>query len=411
MAATPMLTAREEWRSYPLLPIAAAVGYATSVIHVYGFGPYIEPISREFGWTRTQITIGMTIATLLQSLFSIPIGMLVDRMGSRRLGVLGLLTMPGAFALVGTATGSEANWYLIWALISIGVLPVQSTIWSSAVASRFTASRGLALAIALCGSSVAAAVLPWLATELIGAYGWRQAIFYYSAIWAAIGFPIVALFFRGARDGGAKEAAPAYVNVPGMGLLEGLKSTVFLRLLLASVLITFAVIALLFHFIPILTGAGMDKLQAAGCAALIGLFSIAGRLITGVLLDRFRGSLVGAVAFLMPAIGCLLLIASAGTGPAPYVAASLIGLALGAEIDVIVYLTTQYFGLRNFGALYGGLLMALSLGTAIGPLAASRVFDLYGSYAPFLWLIVGAMIGSSLALASLPRPPAGTADH
>jgi len=341
--------------------------------------------------------------------------MLVDRFGSRRLGVLGVLALPGAFALVGTATGTAANWYMIWTLIAVGVLPVQATIWTSAVASRFAASRGLALAVTLCGSAIAAAVLPWAATELIGAYGWRHGLFAYSAIWSALGFPVILLFFRGARDKPARSAAavPAPAELTGMGIAEGLRSSVFLRLLVVSALCTFATTALIVHFVPILTDRGMSKLEAAGCAALIGLSSIAGRICTGLLLDRFRASLIGAAAFVLPALGCVLLVLGPD-GMKAYAAASLIGLALGAEVDVIVYLTTRHFGLRNFGALYGGLQMALSLGAATGPLAASRVFDIAGNYLPFLWLTAGAMLFSSLALASLPRPPAnepGAAGH
>lgn len=73
-------------------------------------------------------------------------------------------------------------------------------------------------------------------------------------------------------------------------------------------------------------------------------------------------------------------------------------------MDVIVYLTTRHFGLMSFGGLYGGLLTALSIGTATGPLGAAAVFDRYGSYAPFLWLTIAFMIASSVALWSLPAP-------
>jgi len=78
----------------------------------------------------------------------------------------------------------------------------------------------------------------------------------------------------------------------------------------------------------------------------------------------------------------------------------------GAEVDIIVYLTTRHFGLASFGALYGGILTALSIGTALGPLGASAVYDGTGNYAGFLWIAVGAMGLAALLLASLPRPPA-----
>lgn len=405
-----------EWRRHYMLPVAAALGYATSVIHIYGLGPYIEPISAEFGWSRAQTTAGLTIATLIQAIFGVPIGFLVDRIGPRPLGLVGVLLTCAAFAVIGTATGDLFNWYLLWGLMAAATLPVQATIWTSAVATRFEASRGLAFAVTLCGASVAAALFPYLGTRLIAAYGWQTAMAVQALIWVAVAFPVILLFFRGARDKQRKQAdkdipASEASEAPGASFAEGLRSSIYLRLLLASLLFTFTILALVVHFLPILTGRGLDKLEAAGIASLVGLFSIAGRLGTGLLLDRFRGSLVGAAVFLLPVAASLLLIAGGNGYLEAALAAALIGLTLGAEVDVVVYLTTRHFGLRNFGALYGGLLVALSIGTATGPLAAARIFDTYGSYAPFLWLSMAFMVASSIALASLPRPAFGTGRH
>lgn len=400
-----------EWRRYPMLPIAAALGYATSVIHIYGLGPYIAPIGESFGWTRTQTTIGLTIATLIQAVFSIPIGLAVDRFGPRRFAVTGVLLTTGAFALLGTASGNETQWALLWCVMAAATLPVQATVWTSAVATRFEASRGLAFAITLCGASVAASVFPLLGTWLIKAHGWQTAMAIQAAIWTAIAFPAILIFFRGATDEPRKPAAEAAAPAPleGATLAEGLRSTIYHRLLLASLLFTFTIIALVVHFVPILADRGADPLAAAGIAALVGIFSIVGRLATGALLDRLPGSLVGAVAFVLPALGCLLLLFAGDSTAGQMLAAALIGLTLGAEVDVVVYLTTRHFGLRTFGGLYGGLLAALSIGTALGPLAASRIFDLSGGYGPFLWLTIALMVASSLALATLPAPRYGRA--
>lgn len=410
----PALTRAQEWRRFGMVPVAGALGYACSVIHIYGLGPYFEPVGREFGWSRTEITYGLTISTLLQALLAVPVGMAVDRFGPRRIALMGVPLTGVAIGLVGTATGSLANWLLLWLLVALAVLGVQATVWASAVASRFSASRGLALAIMLCGASIAAALFPWMATELIEAKGWRAAIAWQSGIWTAITFPMVVLFFRSASDAG-REAGEAAAKAPvpgGATFREGLRSPIYIRLLVASLLFTFIVLGLVVHFVPILTDSGMDKVAAAGIAGLVGLASLAGRLGTGLLLDHFRGSLVGAVVFMLPVLGCLLLLL-AGTNPVgAAVAALLIGLTLGAEIDVIVYLVTRYFGLASFGALYGGILTALSIGTALGPLGASAIYDGTGDYAAFLWLAVAAMATAAALLASLPRPPAaGAHDH
>ncbi len=396
-----------EWRRYGMVPIAAALGYATCVIHIYGLGVFIEPIAKEFGWSRAAVTVGLTLSTGLQALLAIPIGMAVDRFGPRKLAVIGILLTCAAFANLSTATGTMSNWYMIWLVMSAASLPIQATVWTSAVASRFHASRGLALAVTLCGASVALIVFPFLGAELIQSYGWREAMRIEAVIWLVVAWPIIFFLFRGAQDerkpsaqaGEAKAAA-----LPGMSLLDGLKTTVFLRLLVVALLFTFAAIGLNVHFPLILKGYGFSPVASAALASLIGWFSIPGRLVTGMLLDRLRASLVGAVAFLLPAIACALLLYGAGSALTVGVAAAFIGFTLGAEVDVLVFLTTRYFGLRNFGGLYGGILAALSIGTAFGPLAAAHVFDQWQSYNPFLMSTFITMLASSLLLASLPRP-------
>jgi predicted MFS family arabinose efflux permease len=219
------------------------------------------------------------------------------------------------------------------------------------------------------------------------------------------------LFFRGARDVSAaarREAEHTRPALTGTDAMEALRSLVFARLFIASVLFTFTLIALVVHFIPILTNAGADRLAAASVASLIGISSVVGRLGTGYLLDHFRASRVGALIFLLPIIACALLLLAGANPLAQSAAAIVIGLTLGSEIDVIVYLTTKHFGLKNFGAIYGGLLTALSIGTAFGPLAAAAVFDHSGSYVPFLSMTIAFMACSSLALVSLPQPESTT---
>jgi predicted MFS family arabinose efflux permease len=334
--------------------------------------------------------------------------MLVDRLGPRRIGLVGVLLMCSAYALLSTTTGKPANWLVLWGILAVGNLFVQTTVWTSAVASRFAASRGLAFAITLSGASLAATVFPILATWLIGSHGWRTAFAAMGGIWAALVLPILFLFFRGAQDQGRREheANPrAPRELAGISLSEGLRSPVLYKLLMAGGLFSFTLIAILVHFVPILKDSGAAPLAAAGIASLIGIFSIFGRLGTGLLLDRFPGHLVGAVAFLLPIIACVLLLLDGARPVSQAVAAAFVGLTVGSEVDVIAYLAAKHFGLKNFGTLYGALVMALTLGTAFGPLAAGAVFDHYHSYLPFLLLTVAMMAASSMALVSLGPPP------
>lgn len=394
-----------EWRSFWYLPVAAAIGYSTAVLHTYALGPFIEPLQQEFGWSRGQISVGLTIAGLGGAALSVPLGMLVDRVGPRIVALIGVVLMTAAFGLLGTATGSVTNWLVLWCLIAFANVWLQAAVWTSAVASRFEKSRGLAFAITLSGASFSAVVFPVLATWLIGQYGWRTAFMALSGIWLVLVWPVLWFGFRGARDvkrpaAAERAAAPAAV-LTGASVPEALRSFDFYKLLLASGLFTFTAIGIIVHFVPILTDRGADPLEAAGIASLVGVFSFIGRLATGFLLDRFPPHWVGGGVFLLPIVSAALLLLDGANPLSQAVAAAGFGFTVGAEVDVIAYLVSRRFGLKNFGVFVGAMTGALTLGLAFGPLAAGMAFDREGSYAGFLVLTMIFMAVSSLALATL----------
>src|SRR5690606_38195790 len=101
---------------------------------------------------------------------------------------------------------------------------VQTTVWTSAVTSRFEASRGLALAITLSGASVAATLFPVMTTWLIGVFSWRTAFMASSAIWGVVVLPVLFFCFRGAKDVGSRAKVDGPVVVlPGVTFLEGIR--------------------------------------------------------------------------------------------------------------------------------------------------------------------------------------------
>ena len=90
------------------------------------------------------------------------VGLAIDRFGSRRVGLPGLIVYLVGVALLSTATPSIWHWWSLWALIAVGTVLIKPTVWVAAIASRFDANSGIALAIALCGTSIGAAILPFL---------------------------------------------------------------------------------------------------------------------------------------------------------------------------------------------------------------------------------------------------------
>ena len=105
--------AAQEWRQFWFLPLVAALGYSTAVLHTYVLGPFIEPLQNEFGWTRARISFGMTIAGLAGAVLAIPVGLMVDRFGPRRMVLVGTLLGTLLLGTIGPALsflGVSAQW-------------------------------------------------------------------------------------------------------------------------------------------------------------------------------------------------------------------------------------------------------------------------------------------------------------
>lgn len=400
--------AKNEWRQHWTLPLAASLGNSTTVLHIYSLGSFMVPLQAAFGWGRAEISVGTTVAAGVAVVSGPAVGFLMDRWGPRVIGLLGVAIMCAVYALLGSASGTIANWLALWCLIGFGTSWVQATIWTSAVASRFDASRGLAIAVTISGSGLAAAVLPALATWMIASFGWRTGFAALALVWAIVVLPFVFMFFRGAQDSRpvpvAGEPDPRDA-LAGLTMGEALRSPSFYKLAVAGMVFTIPVIGLLVHFVPVLQDRGLSALSAAGIAGLAGISSIAGRLGTGILLDRFRPERVAMIVFLLPiAAGFLLLL---GSGPlALSAAAIIIGFSLGSELDVIIYLASRHFGLKNFGAVFSTMLIGLGVGSALGPVSAGAVFDHFGSYTNFILLIFPLVALGSLLLGSLGPAPA-----
>ena len=381
---------RREWRLAWTLPLVSAVGYGVGVAHNYSFGLFILPLEHEFGWSRSAISIGLMMYSVINVGLSFVLGMLIDRFGARRIALPGMTFYCAAIAGLSLVGSNILSWWALWLLLGTASLMVNSTLWSSAVVSRFDRSRGLALAITLCGGGVSAVFVPLLTSKLLTAFDWRLAYVGLGAVLALVALPALFLFFRDRHDIvrtlGEANAEAQVVHVSGYSIREALGSPHYLRLAGATTFMLLCLMAMFINLVPILVAHGVASTSAAGIAGLAGMGSIIGRLCAGWLLDRISGAVIGGIAFGMPMVVALLLLL--GGPPFAIPAAFLLGVTVGTEIDVIGYLTSRYFGMRNYGAVFGSMIGLMSLSTGLGPLIGNLIYDRFGSYD---WLLIGVV--------------------
>lgn len=397
-------TGAELASGWPLLGAATlGSGMGASSLIFYSLGVFVAPLQAAFGWSRGDVSSAMIYSSAGLVLAAPALGFLIDRVGERRIALASIPCFAGVVYALSLLEGSLAAFYgcfFLAAVLGCGTTPI---LYTRAVAGHFDRARGLALGITLAGPGTAAIVLPPFVVGVIEDGAWRSG-FRVLALIALAAWPLVWLWLRPARP----PAGAASAATPGSGRRAALRSRIYWTLAVCFALVAMAASALVVHMVPMLRDAGLDAAHAARVASLIGLGVILGRLLIGWLIDRLFAPRVAAAIFTVAALGCVLL-ASGGPREAP-VAAFLIGFALGAEVDLMAYLTSRYFGLRHYGFLYGTVYSCFWIGIASGPALAGRLYDATGGYAIALWSIVGLFAAGAVAALTLPGFTS-TAEH
>lgn len=381
--------------------LVAGIGLSihSAPILTFTAGVFLKSLSQEFGWSRTQISLALTFASLGMALTSPFLGRLVDHFGARRV----ILPAVGLFGVsVLSLYGLSAHlWHFYAVFLFAGVVgsgtgPVA---YSKVISQWFDQKRGQALGLAMVGSSAGVFLMPSLAQALISVVGWRSAYVVLGLLTLGITLPVVGLFLTetpqlmGLEPDGEAQATATVAKKPGqepgLSSREARHTATFWVLVSAAFLVSASFVGCLIHLVPLLTDRGVSA-QSAALATSVGAGgALLARAGTGYLLDRFLASQLAVYFFCASALGIVLLW-SGVVGGLAFVAAVLVGLGQGAEFDILPYAVTRYFGLRAFGEIYGSLFAAVTLGGAIGPLVMGVSFDVTGSYSLALLSFAGA---------------------
>ncbi len=399
-----------EWRNGWALVLACFVGFSFFSVPTASLGVFMQPVGEEFGWGRTLISAGTSISSVVTALLSPFFGILIDRYGSRRLALPGLVVTSLAIAGIALANGSAAQWLAIWAFYALISISVKTTVWTAAVSGTFTAGRGLALGLTLSGTAAAQIIAPPLSNWLIDAYGWRLAYVAIGLGWGSFALLLSWLFLYDAHD--RQRAATrsgqtaAVIAPPGLQVAEAWRSRALWTIALSTFMMMLLSLGLQIHQVPILTGVGVSRTNAAWLAGLFGVTGIVGKLVTGWLLDRFpNANWIGAVTLAGNGIAFALLLTGDLTPGLIVAAITINGYSAGCKLQICTLLTSRYGGMRNFGKIYGAMTSVVALGSGLGPMVAGMVFDLTGTYDGFLLAgTVGCVICGALVF-SLPACP------
>lgn len=381
-----------------ILPFVAMFGVAGSAAYTYSSGILMVELVREFGWTRTEFSAALTMQMLMGLVFMPIAGRVIDRVGPRLVILAGIVPMTGAFSLFGLMDGQLWQLWLFAGLLALTLATISPVGWYTAVVRSFDDRRGLALAIALAGIGLAAAIWPILAATFVSALGWRLTFPALALSWSVVALPLVFFYFHPPGISPPEAGAPV---LPPLGPV--LRSRTFLCLLGAGGLFSCVSLGLTVHLVSILNERGIGLGTAAGIAGIVGISSIVGRVGTGFLLDRVPTRRLAVVAFCMILPAIALLAVGGDSVPLMMIAAAVIGLSAGAESDVVTYLTSRRFDIRQFGSVIAVFQVGLGIFASTGPLLAGQLYDRNGDYSAYLLTIVPLVLLATVLIVLIPN--------
>jgi len=375
-----------------LIPFGSAVALVVGngAVSVFAFGVFMKPLEAQFGWSRASLSSATALCGLFSAVSLPLVGLLIDRVGVRRPLLVAICLFGVNVAAVGL-TESLFWFQLLIALTGITGAAQSPIGYVKSISSYFDTQRGLAIGIAMSGVGLGTALVPVYAQWLIGHCGWRVA---YGGLGVAIIVLAGPVVFSAVRE-------PPNFNrplpgsdgeisvVPGRTFREVLALRMFWLLAAAVLMVSLAVNGSLVHVVPMLIDRGWAPTNASAVMVAAGLAGMVGRLFAGFLIDRIFAPYV-AIAFFLLAIAGVY-----GLSTDLHVVLGVIGvgLAAGAEVDMIGFLVSRYFGLRCFGQVYGLLFSIFTIGAGLGPYLVGIIFTVSHNYD-------GALLGLGVLLAT-----------
>lgn len=395
--------------------IGLSLGY--SVISM-SFGTFIKAFETSFGWTRGEISFGPTIIGITAIFFFPYVGRMVDRYGVKKILIPSTLLFGFTIASMSMLTSSIWHLYAMCVLIPVLGAGTAPLTYSRILVSWFNKKRGLALGIGLAGVGLGTTVVPLIASYFMEHYSWREAYLAIGVLIIVVALPITKFIFKdkpsdlGLLPDGLNQASSEQQTsfskpnplLVGYTAKEAIKQKTF-WLMFTSFLITgLCTSTVLVHLIPMMTDRGMSIKEAIGTFAYLGMSIVGGRLLAGYLMDKFFAPYVVIIFMFGPVIG-LALFAMGATGFEAAICTALIGIAIGAEFDVMAYFTSRYFGQRSFGEIYGYSYSGFKLGASIGPLIMGLTYDAVGRYTEVLWAMSAIMVICCICILAMGKYP------
>jgi MFS family permease len=395
----------------------AFTAFTVSAGLMHSYAVYLVAFIEEFGWGRAETSLAYSVSQAIGGLSSPFVGALVDRLGPRRLLLLG-----GGLLILGLAASAyvTALWQIIvlyGVVMTVGANCLGLVVFVPLLSRHFVRRRGMAISIVQSANGFARAVSAPLVQLTILGIGWRTTYLVQAALMAAVVLPLAALFRRAdpvapaSTDGPVPEdgspAMPEVAPRPGWTLSEAARTPHFWLLFAVYLFTGLGSFFVSLHQLAFAIDIGFDRVYAAEVLGMGAFFSVFGTIVTGTLSDYVGREISAILAYGFSIVGviCALLITSPDQHLLLWLHASFFGLTWGARGPAITAKTADLFPGRQLGTILGFITIGSGLGAALGSWGAGWIFDVSGSYRVAFALSIASYLCGIVAFWALRRPP------
>jgi MFS family permease len=375
-----------------ILFLCTAVATMTS-IGMSTFSLFLPPIEKEFGMTRSMVTLPYMVAMLGWAVGALTFGKLADDRGSRPVVLIGIALMGTGFAGMGF---SQNVWQLsltYGVCVGMAMGACSLVIMSLLVSKHFADNRGLAVAVIQTAPPLSPLLFAPILYFLIRSYDWRTAALLVSALLFFIAWPLA---WFGAHD--PHDSRPGRSARLGWSAALPYLRTRSMRLLFAvrfSCGVAFFQIA---HLVALTMSKGFDAATGAKAVSVFGAGAVVSALLFGWLSDRYGRAPMLGLSYLTRGVGTLLMALDISN---VYVYYAVVALAIGPTFGTVAVGNVLFYelvGPRMAGMILGMSFIVHQIGSAAGPMIASITYDRTGSYDGFLVVMSLVLLASGLAL-------------
>lgn len=379
--------------------IGVALGITSTVTAVFSL--FLVPISQEFDSPRSSVSVVLIFIAIANALVYPLLGRLADRLGARKLVLIGIVLFVMSMASVSAVSGL-LQFYIAYACIGITGSTLGPILFAKTIAGWFNKNRGLFLGVmGGVGNGVGSTLMPIYALLLMTHYGWRSAYQGIAILILLIGLPVLFFLLRDPEPHTVLEQHGESNAVLGFTFAEARATSVFWLVLVAISLCSGCLLGVFTHVVPMLTDRGIAIHNATAVLATFAMVTVVAQVGVGALLDKVSGPRLVAVLFVIALIG-LAVFVSASSITWLVVSGALMGVGLGAEFGLLPYCISRYFGLKDYGSIVGFVYAVVALSTGFMPVLMDVVFDVSGNYDLAVAAIFVGMLAGAGIIARLP---------